>query len=106
MFSNAFRIYIFLFRSYSFGIETINTFIRSCSSLENHTRFQTKWAKCIPVFRPKRRKNPILWGRTHLYGLYKGVPPPEPQEYDNVNSKFHAGIPPLTYLDHFVFSGN
>ena len=36
--SNAFRIRIFLFLSYSFGIETINTFIRSRSSLEKHTR--------------------------------------------------------------------
>ena len=35
--SNAFRICIFLLfsRSYSFGIETINTFIHSCSSLEH-----------------------------------------------------------------------
>ena len=44
---NAFRIRIFIFYSYSFGIETINTSIhvRSCSSLENHTRFQTKMGK-------------------------------------------------------------
>ena len=46
---NAFRIRIFLFRSYSFGNETINTSIhvRSSSYLENHTRFcrfQTKMA--------------------------------------------------------------
>ena len=34
-----------LFLSYSFGIETINTFIHSRSSLENHTRFQTKTGK-------------------------------------------------------------
>ena len=31
-----------------------------------HTRFQDKKAK----------KNPILWGSTYLYGLYKEVPPP------------------------------
>ena len=44
---NAFRIRTFLFRSYSFGIETINTSIhvRSHSSLENHTQFQTKIGK-------------------------------------------------------------
>ena len=35
-----------------------------------------KSAKFIPVFRPKRRKNPTLWGSTYLYGLYKGGPPP------------------------------
>ena len=73
--SNAFWIYI-LFCSYSFGIETINTFIHSCSSLENHTRFKTKWAQCmIPIFRPKRPKNHTLWGSTYLYCLHKGVPP-------------------------------
>ena len=31
---------------------------------------RTKWAKSIPVFRPKRRKNPTFWGGTCLYGLY------------------------------------
>ena len=40
------------------------------SSLENYTWFQS-----IPVFRPKRCKNPTLWGGTYLYGLYKGVSP-------------------------------
>ena len=39
--SNTFRIRKFLFLSYSIGIETINTFILSRSSLKNHTRFQT-----------------------------------------------------------------
>ena len=34
-----------------------------------------KWAKCIPVFRPKRLKNPTRWGGTYLYGFYKVVPP-------------------------------
>ena len=43
-----------------------------------------KWAKCIPVFRPKRHKNPTQWGGTYyLYGLHKEVtpspfPPPHP----------------------------
>ena len=41
--SNPFRIRIFLFLSYSFGIEAINTFIRSLRSLENYIRFQTKY---------------------------------------------------------------
>ena len=56
--------YLSFFLSYSFGIETINTFR---SSLKNHT-----------VFRPKRRKNPTRWGGTYLYSLYKGVPPSGP----------------------------
>ena len=57
--SNAFRIRIFLFFSYSFGIEVTNTSIRPRSSLENDTLLQ-KWVKCIPVFRPKRPKNHTL----------------------------------------------
>ena len=40
--------------------------------------FRPKWAKCIPVFRPKRPKNHIRWDSTYLYGLYKGVPSPLP----------------------------
>ena len=49
---NLFRIRAFLFLSYSFGIETINTFIHSCSSLDNHTRFQDKTAqKSYPLGR-------------------------------------------------------
>ena len=79
---NNFLIYTFLFLSFSFGTERINTVIHSRirSSLENQTRFQTKiqWAKSIPVFRPKQRKNPTFWGSTFLYGLYEGVPYPPP----------------------------
>ena len=41
------------------------------SSLENHTRSLTKLGKRIPVFRPKRRKNPARWGCRNLYSLYK-----------------------------------
>ena len=73
--SNPFRIRIFLVLSHSFGIETINTFIHSRSSLENQTRFQTKMGKTIPVFRPKRRKYRTRPGGTYLYSLYRGVPP-------------------------------
>ena len=73
--SNPFRIRIFLFLSYSFGIETINTFIHSRSSLENHTRFQTKMGKVYTRFQTKKPKNPIRWDGTYLYNLYKGLPP-------------------------------
>ena len=38
--------------------------------------YRAKLPKAIPVCRPKRRKNPIRWGGTYPYGLYKGVPPP------------------------------
>ena len=40
----------FLLLSYSFGIETINTFMHSRSSLENHTRFQNKLGKVYTSF--------------------------------------------------------
>ena len=77
--SNVFRIWIFLFGcSYSFGMETINTFIHSRSSIENYTRFQTIMGKSIHVFRPKRPKIHTLCGGTNLHGLYRGVQPPPP----------------------------
>ena len=76
IYSNPLRIRIFLFLSYSFGIETINTFIHS-RTVPSKTipNSRQKWVKCIPVFRPKRRKNPTRWGGTCLYSLYKRVPP-------------------------------
>ena len=42
-----------------------------------------KWAKSIPVFWLRRRKNPTLRGGISLYGLYKGVPPPPPPRLTN-----------------------
>ena len=80
-YSNPFRIRIFLFLSYSSGIETISTFIHSRSSLENRTRFQTKMGKVFSRFQTKTRKNPTRWGGTYLHGLYKEVPPPSPGRY-------------------------
>ena len=77
--SNLFRIRIFLFLSFSFGIDTINTFIHSRSSPEKHTRFQTKMDKVYPRFQTKTAQKPYPMGSyipTYLYSLYKGVPPP------------------------------
>ena len=68
-FSNPFRIRIFLCLSYSFGIETINTFIHCVVPSKTIPDSRPKWAKCVPVFRPKRRKNPTRWGGTYLYSL-------------------------------------
>ena len=65
--SNPIRIRKFLFLSYSFEIEMINTFIHFRSSLENHTRFQTKTAQ-----------KPDPMERQYLYSLYRGEPPPPP----------------------------
>ena len=65
-----FEYFIFVFRSYSFGIETINTFILMYADV--------LYSKPVPnssVFRPKRPKNPTLRGGTHLYGLYERVTP-------------------------------
>ena len=56
----------------------MTTFIHSCSFLENHTRFQTKWAKCIPVFRPKRPKT-RAFGAAHTSVCMANIreyPPP------------------------------
>ena len=61
--SNPFRISIFLFLSYSFGSETINTFIHSRSSLENHTLFQTKTSKVYTRFQTKTAQKPYAMGR-------------------------------------------
>ena len=66
---------MYLFLSYSFGIETINTFIHSVVPSKTIPDSRPKWAKCIAFFRPKRRNNPSRWGGTYLYGLNKGVPP-------------------------------
>ena len=55
---------------------SINTFILSVVPSKTIPDSRQKWAKCIPVFRPKRRKNPTLWGGRYIYGLYMGVPLP------------------------------
>ena len=52
--SNAFGIRMFLCRFYSSGIKTITTLVRSRSSLENHTRFQTKMGKVYTCFQTKK----------------------------------------------------
>ena len=74
-YSNPSRIGILLFLSYSFGIETINTFIHSVVLSKTIPDSRSKWAKRISVFRPKRRENPTRWGGTYLYGVHKGGPP-------------------------------
>ena len=67
--SNSFRMRIFLFLTYSFGIKTINTC--SCKYVHALPKFPSKtipdsrpyFAKCTTLFRPKRRKKPYLMGR-------------------------------------------
>ena len=54
---------MFLFLSYSFGMETINTFIHSRSSLESHTRFQTKMGKVYGRFQTRTAHKPYPMAR-------------------------------------------
>ena len=98
-YSNPFRIRIFLFLAYSFGIETINTFTHSVVPSKTIPDSRPIWAKCIPVFRPKRRKTPTRWGGIYLYGLYKGVPHPPPPTPPGDNSLFRVGC---TILDLII----
>ena len=68
--SNPFRIRIFFFLSYSFGIETIKTFIQSRSSLKNRTRFQTKMGKVYTRFSDQNRTKTLPDGAAHTYIAY------------------------------------
>jgi len=70
--SNAFRIHIFLFRSYSCGIETINTFIdvHSRSLLENRTRFQTNMDKVFSDFSDQKGPKILPFMAAHTYMAY------------------------------------
>ena len=56
-YSNPFLNRIFLFLFYSFGIETINTFIHSAVPSKLYPIQDQNGQKCIPVFRPKPLKN-------------------------------------------------
>ena len=59
--ANPLKIRTFLFLSYPFGIETINTFIHSRRSLENQTWFQInmgKYPSPPPPFGPNCSLNP------------------------------------------------
>ena len=60
----------------------INTFIHSRSSLKNQTRFQNKIGKVYTRFQTKMPQKPYPLRRhvgcTHLYSLFKKVPPPPP----------------------------
>ena len=47
----------------------INTFIHSRSSLENHTKFQTKMASLYP-FSDQNGENTIPFGAVHTYMAY------------------------------------
>ena len=58
---NPFRTRIFLFLTYLFRIETINSSYTPVAPLKTIPDSRPKWAKSIPVFRLKRRKDPKYW---------------------------------------------
>ena len=66
--------------SYSFGIGTANTFIRS---LENHTRFQTKMGQVYTCLQTKtvKKKKPFWAAHTCIAYIkeYPPSPPPPPE---------------------------
>ena len=76
IYSNPFRIRIFLFFSHSFEFEKINTLIHSTVPWKTITRIQTKMSKVYTRFRTRTAQEPSPMGGTYLFGLYKGVPPP------------------------------
>ena len=102
--SNPFRIRIFLFLSYSFGIETINTFIRSRSSLESHTRFQTKMGKVYTRFQTQTAQRPYAMGQpgTYLYSLYLTIIPRARMESESMAHE--AEGQPLLDFTIYLFS--
>ena len=79
-YSNLFRIRIFHFLSYSFGIETIKMFVHSRSYPENHTRFQTKKGKLYIRFQTKIAQKPLPDGAAHTYMAYIRQYPPPPAQ--------------------------
>ena len=66
--SNPFRTRISLFLSYSFEIETRNTFIHSRSSLKNHTLFQAKVDKVYTGFQTKTAQ------KSYPMGMWRHIP--------------------------------
>ena len=75
--SNLFRIRIFLFRSYSFGIETISTFIYSRSSLEKSYPILDQNGKSVYPFSDQNIAKTPPFGAAHTYIAYiRKYPPP------------------------------
>ena len=79
--------YLFLFLSYSFGIETIKTFIHSRNSLENHTRFQIKMGKVYTRFKTKNGAKTLPYGAAHTYMAYIRKHPPPPRGKKKASEK-------------------
>ena len=57
--------------------ETINTFIRSRSSLENHIRFQTKMGQSVYPFSDQKGPKTLPFRTAHTYMAYIRDPSPD-----------------------------
>ena len=79
--SNPFQIHIFLLCSYVFKVETTITFIQPCSSLENHTLFQTKMGKVFTGFQTKKDQKPYPLERHDMADIREYTPPPPTWHY-------------------------
>ena len=92
--SNTFRIRIFLFLSYSFGIETINTFIHSVVPSKTIPDSRPKWAKSIPVSDQNGAKS-LPDGTSHTYMTYMKEYPPPPPPGQEISSKIWILYSPI-----------
>ena len=90
-YSNPSRIGILLFLSYSFGIETINTFIHSIVLSKTIPDSRPKWAKCISVFRPNGAKT-LPGGAAHTYMAYIREYPPPPGRFSVVRGLLSSTV--------------
>ena len=70
-----FQFAYFSFFLSSFGIETVNKFLPARSSLENHTRFQTKMSKIYTRFQIKTGRKPYPLGQHIPICLIQGITP-------------------------------
>ena len=68
------KISLSFYLIWNWNNEYVRTLLRVSSRTVPDSR--PKWTKSLPVFRPRRRKNPTLWGGTYIFGLYMGVPRP------------------------------
>ena len=75
-YSSLYGICIFLFLSYSFGIETINAFIHSIVPSKTTTNSRPKWAKCIPIDHIGAKPLPDGVAFTYMAYIREYPPPP------------------------------
>ena len=91
----------------SFGIQTIKTFVHSCSSLKNHTDpipdSRPKWAKCIPVFRTNGAKTlPYLAAHTYIAYITEYPPPPGTIPFEELNAHKTVRKPDMIGSEGFL----